>query len=47
MDKKKDDATSAIVIILLLAGGAYYIYKQNQTKIDTASKVTHWWSSIF
>ena len=31
----------AVVVILILGGIGYYIYKQNQNKIDTAKK---WWS---
>lgn len=44
---QKDSGINAVVVILILGGVGYYIYKQNQTKIDTASKVTNWWSSIF
>ena len=39
--KKDEGVATTVVVVLLLAGAGYWFYKQNQTKIDTASK---WWS---
>jgi preprotein translocase subunit Sss1 len=38
---EKDSGINAVVVILILGGIGYYIYKQNQTKIETAK---NWWS---
>lgn len=38
---EKNSGTNAVVFILLLGGIGYYIYKKNETKIDTAK---NWWS---
>jgi hypothetical protein len=37
----KNDGTGAVVVILLIGGIGYYLYKKNQTKVDTINK---WWS---
>jgi len=39
--KTDNSVTGAVVVILIIGGVGYYLYKQNQTKIDTAKK---WWS---
>jgi hypothetical protein len=44
---EKNSETGSVVIILLLAGVGYYIYKQNQSKIEAANTAKNWWNAIF
>ena len=44
---EKNSGTNAVVVILLLGGVGYYIYKQNQSKIEAANNAKNWWNAIF